>query len=246
MWLIFTVLICVAQASPLQVLIDPGHGGRDHGTTKNGVQESDITLSVSRQLADLLRKDKRFKVTLTRDQDQALSLSQRSNLAQIHHADLFLSIHVNSSPEPHAKGAEFYFQNQLAADEESMLLAHREEDLENGNASKKTYDFVDKSHYPAEVSAIVADLLDGDRIWRSSQLTKALKQNWRGTRKNKVTNSVRQAPFFVLSNMLTPSALVELGFLTNSEDFRELTSTEAQKRMAQDLYRGLVQYRGNN
>jgi N-acetylmuramoyl-L-alanine amidase len=87
----------------------------------------------------------------------------------------------------------------------------------------------------------VADLLDGDRIWRSSQLSKSLKLSWRGTHK-RTRNSIRQAPFYVLSQVTIPSALVELGFLTNSHDFRQLTNEVAQNKMAEDLYRGLIRY----
>ena len=79
-------------------------------------------------------------------------------------------------------------------------------------------------------------------MWRSSHIVKSLKTNWRGFRKGR-SNSVRQAPFFVLSQMTTPSALVELGFLTNSEDFSDLTNEERLKGMAEDLYRGLVSYK---
>lgn len=231
-----------AQAAPLTVMIDAGHGGKDHGTTRAQVRESDITLSVAKRLHDLLAKDKNFRPRLTRDSDRRLSLAERSRLAKESKADVFISVHVNSNPEPRAKGAEFYFQNQLPPDEESMYLAHKENEAEATGMAPQAYDFVAKSSYSPEVGAIVTDLLDSDRILRSSQLTKALKSSWRGTRKNQ-KNSVRQAPFFVLSQMQTPSALVELGFLTNNEDFRDLTDSKVQAKMAEDLYRGLIQYR---
>lgn len=222
-------------------MIDPGHGGKDHGTMRAAIKESEITLAVSRQLFELLRKDKRFKARLTRDDDRRLSLSTRARLAREHKADVFVSVHVNSNPDPKARGAEFYFQNQLPPDEESMFLAHRENEID-GADEQATYEFVAKSNYPPEVAAIVTDLLDSDRILRSSQLSTALKTSWRANRKGK-SNSVRQAPFYVLSQMQTPSALVELGFLTNNEDYAELTNPSAQAKMAEDLYRGLIQYR---
>ena len=230
----------LAFAAPLHVLIDPGHGGRDHGTVKESITEADITLSVARQLHRLLAKDKRFRAELTRDQDRTLLLGTRARIAKESHADIFLSIHVNSSPEARARGAEFYFQNQLPPDEESMFLAHKENEAAEGNEVKQTYDFVDHSAYPQEVTAIVSDLLDSERVRRSSQLSTALKSSWRGGNRKTKSNSIRQAPFYVLNQMATPSALVELGFLTNNEDARELTSASTQARMAEDLYRGLI------
>jgi N-acetylmuramoyl-L-alanine amidase len=230
-----------ATATPTRVLIDPGHGGADDGTVKNHVREADITLTVARKLLALLQHDKSFHASLTRVSDERLSLPARTQLAKDSHADIFLSIHVNSSPDPKAKGAEFYFQNQLPPDEESMFLAHREDALDNGADGPQTYDFVARRHYPSEVAAIVTDLLDSDRIRRSSVLSKDLKLSWRGNHKSQ-SNSVRQAPFYVLSRTLTPAALVELGFLTNADDYRELTDGRAQDRMARDLYRGLLRY----
>lgn len=224
----------------LHVLLDPGHGGRDHGTTKDGIHEADITLSVSQRLFAHLQKDSRFQVELTRDEDRSLKLNERSKMAKDSHADLFLSIHVNSSPDTHARGAEFYFQNQLPPDEESMFLAHRENDAGESD-SKQTYDFTEKNSYPSDVNAILTDLLDSDRILRSSQLTKTLKLAWRGTRKGQ-SHTLRQAPFHVLSQICTPSALVELGFLTNREDFKMLTDPRLQEQMAEDLYQGLIHY----
>src|SRR4051812_12810961 len=92
-------------ASTLTVMIDPGHGGRDHGAVKNGIYESYITLAVSRQLRDLLKKDRRFQVILSREEDESVSLYRRAVLAKNKKADIFLSIHVNSSPDLRAKGA---------------------------------------------------------------------------------------------------------------------------------------------
>jgi N-acetylmuramoyl-L-alanine amidase len=168
-------------------------------------------------------------------------LNDRAKLAKTKKADLFVSIHVNSNPDNKAHGAEFYFQNQLPPDEESMLLAHQE-NSEDAGSGPVPYDFLEKTSYPSEVDSIVADLLDNDRVMRSSQLSKTLKLEWRGSKKSK-NNSVRQAPFYVLSRITTPSTLVELGFLTNPSDLKELTNPQAQKRMAEDLYRGLIAYK---
>lgn len=248
--LLFSLPMLSHAATPLAVMLDPGHGGRDRGACRAQVQESEITLKVALKLKEKLQRDKRFKVFMTRQTDEKVTLSGRTQRA-LQALDekaraqgaIFLSVHVNSSPDAHARGAEFYFQNQLPPDEDSMYLAHQENEREEGEGNvTRNYDFVEHAGLPTEVSTIVTDLLDGDRVLKSSQLSKALKRNWHGSKKSK-TNSVRQAPFFVLSQLTIPSSLVELGFLTNGDDARDLVNPAAQERMADDLYRGLIEYK---
>ncbi len=230
-----------ALASPLKVLIDPGHGGRDQGAVRGSVIEAEITLAVAKQLDRRLQADKRFRSSLTRTQDHFLSLSDRALLAKTSQADIFVSIHVNANPNSRARGAEFYFQNQLAPDEESMRMAHIE-NSSDGEPPIFNYPYLEKSKYPADVQAILTDLLDTDRILRSSQLSKALKIGWTRTRKNRLA-AIRQAPFYVLSEIKIPSTLVELGFISNPEELKELTQTHVQRQMAEDLHQGLVNYK---
>lgn len=243
-WISLLLWCSSVWSKPLTVIVDPGHGGRDKGATRKNVLESDITLKVGQHLYELLKKDRMFKPILSRSTASGLSLSDRAHLAKNSRADLLLSIHVNSNPDPRARGAEFYFQNQLEPDEESMYLAHKENSAEDAPSGKEppTYEFLDRHPYSPDVASIVTDLLNGDRVWRSSKLVKALKTHWRGFRKGR-SNAVRQAPFFVLSQMTAPSALVELGFLTNNEDFADLTNDAKLKLMAEDLYRGLKAYK---
>lgn len=244
-WIFLVLFSSLASAKPLTVVVDPGHGGRDRGATRKNVFEADITLKVGQHLFELLKKDRQFRPILSRASTNGLSLSDRAHIAKKTQADLLLSIHVNSNPDPRARGAEFYFQNQLEPDEESMFLAHKENSFEEEAPTGKeapTYDFLDQNRLSPDVASIVTDLLNGDRVWRSSHIVKALKSNWRGFRKGR-TNAVRQAPFFVLSQMTAPSALVELGFLTNNEDFADLTNDAKLRSMAEDLYRGLKAYK---
>lgn len=232
-----------AWSAPLSILIDPGHGGRDRGTTKQETHEAQITLEVANDLRALLQKNPAFQVRMTRATDMTVSLNERSRLAKAHDADLFVSIHVNSSPDSHARGAEFYFQNQLPPDEESMYLAHQEEQLEVGGSNQPlVYPMLDPSPYSTEVTAILKDLLDGSRVQRSSDLIRALRSHWTGPHKSQ-SSGIHQAPFHVLSQMHIPSVLVELGFLTNARDYQLLVNSTEQKKMAADIYRGLVAYK---
>ena len=237
---LFCLASAVAPAAPLRVMLDPGHGGRDHGAVSAAGDEAAVTLDVVRRLGELLKTDRRFRVEQTRTENALVALPARARRAHAWNADLFLSVHVNSSPDPRAHGAEFYFRSLRAADEESAFLAHRENDA--GPIG------TDEPPRPAaldglsgEIGAIVGDLLDTERVLRSSRLSKWLKTSWSGPRKGEL-DSVRQAPFFVLNQVNAPSALVELGFLTNAADARRLTSSGGRQAMARDLYRGLQRY----
>ena len=142
-------LATAATAKPLLVMLDPGHGGRDRGTTRGPAFESEITLAVSHELQEMLRQDRRFQLLTTRPTDQTVTLSQRAPLTNRKRAKIFLSIHVNSSPDPRARGAEFYFQNQLPPDEESMFLAHQENVAEAGDSNApQTYECFVAKTYP--------------------------------------------------------------------------------------------------
>lgn len=110
---------------PLRVLVDPGHGGQDAGAMRGDIKEADITLKLAQKLKSVL-EERGFKVTLTRDRDATVSLENRAQVANNGEHDLLLSLHLNSSPDSRAKGKEFYFQNQLPVDEESMFLASQE------------------------------------------------------------------------------------------------------------------------
>jgi N-acetylmuramoyl-L-alanine amidase len=237
--LLFSLSFFVSQPGwSLHVVIDPGHGGVDQGTTRNEIKEAETSLDVAKRLVTKLKRNPAFRVTLTRAEDRQLSLAERVRIAEQAGGDLYLSIHLNSSPDTKAKGAEFYFQNQLATDEEAMFLAHRENAAPAPGNERGTYPVL-KDTKPA-VRAILEDLLDTDRINQSSRLAKFLKSNWLGHRK---TSSIHQAPFFVVSEVHMPATLVELGFVTNSEDYKALTDDEYLNRAAQSLYDGLKEYK---
>lgn len=227
-------------ATPLKVVIDPGHGGKDHGAVLEEHKESIITLQVSEKLAERLKSDSRFQTALTRTTDEFLSLSQRVERADQAAGDLFLSIHVNWSADPRAHGLEVYFQNQLPPDEESMFLANRENQHEGSHKLVERMPAVVSKLKP-EVQLIVQDLFRNQRILASSQLAKTLKHEWRGLGKSK-SLSIRQAPFFVISNLNIPSVLVEIGFLSNANEGPQLIQDNYQAAIAQSLHQGLIQY----
>ncbi len=230
----------------LSVIVDPGHGGHDGGATRGQHKESEIVLKISEHLQSLLKKDPRFHVSLTRSDNEFVPLSQRARQANTSNADLFVSIHVNSSPDVHAKGLEVYIQNQLPPDEESMYLANLEHEGYHDEDSNFTRDELQglkvTEQASPEVKNILKDMIRGHRIRESAALSKEIYKKWRGSKKSK-QNSILQAPFFVVSNVNMPSALVELGFVSNEDDAKNLNNPVHQKEMAESLYASLVAYK---
>lgn len=229
-----------ALSAPLHIVIDPGHGGHDDGAVRGKIREATIALNVSKKLAVHLNSDSRFKVTLTRDNDHALTLPERKKVGKALKADLFLSIHVNSSSDPRAQGVEFYFQNQMPADEEAMFLASREnESISDAEGELRAERVTQKG----DVAHIIEDLKRNYRASASNELSKLLLENWENGKNRHNRRPIRQAPFFVVSETSMPAVLVELGFVTNSHDVKKLTSEEHQDGMARNLYEGLVQFK---
>jgi len=233
---LFSGAVAAAAPVPFKVMIDPGHGGIDTGAVSGAVRESDIALKVALALRDRLKADSRFTAFLTRERDQALSLPERVRRADQSEADLFLSIHANASPDPRAKGVEFYFQNQLPPDEEALFLAatenkieKRDEDPDKSAEGKKEND----------VAAIVEDLKRQQRTQTSFRATRAFADIWRAGSKIDA-HTIRQAPFYVISKSDRPAVLVEVGFVTHPTEGPRLGQKSEQIRLAENIYRGLV------
>lgn len=230
-------------SSPLHVIIDPGHGGSDSGAVQGKAREAEIALKVGRELKNFLEKDSDFSVSMTRDTDHNLSLQERVQIAQKNKADLFLSIHANSSPDKRAHGIELYFQNHLPADEETLYLAANENQL-----LKTAEAHTDNASDPTkknDVISIIEDLKRQDRMSSSLKLSRSLLHSWNSSQRSE-TNVIRQAPFFVVSRVQIPSVLIELGFITHPKESEKLITPSYQREVAQKIYEGLRQYRLQN
>ncbi len=235
----FAVFLLLVFSSPLShgyhIVIDPGHGGSDRGATNRSTNESELTLKMTHKLVRGLR-NKGFKVTLTRKGNQNLSLQARVEIANSVKADLLVSIHANSSVDKRAKGAEFYFQNQLDADEESMFLASRE----NQNSKPALINSDDK--HSSTIDHILGDMKRTYNIYLSSELSKKLALNWKGQKKSKL-NLIKQAPFYVIKNSNMPSVLVELGYLSHNFESKKLTQSKYQNIMVSSIIKAIVDYK---
>ncbi len=223
-----------------RVMIDPGHGGHDPGTVnrRTGAREKDIVLAVSRYLAEELERREGVKAQLTRDDDRFIPLKQRPKMARGQNADLFLSVHVNAEPGrgTTARGFETYYLAP-ARNDESARVARLENsvlELEGEDAIGAGDDGIDK---------IVAMITrDGNRDV-SGRLGGFVQDALRGTTTGP-DRGVKPGPFWVLVGATghMPAVLVELGFITNSDDEKRLTSKTWQKETAKALADAVERY----
>lgn len=247
-WLLVLALCFVASSAQatLHIVLDPGHGGVDTGATRGAIRESHLALDVAKRLAERLRKAGQFTVTLTRESDITLTLPERAAIAKRVGADLFLSIHANASEDPRAHGVEFWFQNQLPADEESLFLVSRENQTHDAKgrplASTSSVAPAEPPSPKRDVARILEDLHRNHRISTSRDLSRDLLSAWHSESRRKNKNAIRQAPFFVVSEVHVPSVLVELGFVSHENEGRRLSDPSHQDLMARSLFDGITEF----
>lgn len=211
------------------IVLDAGHGGRDPGAIgRSGTREKDITLAVCHAIRDHLAGTP-HAVILTRERDTSLSLAERVEIAQRHHADLFVSIHADAAPNPRARGLSAYTLSEEASDSLAKAVAEQE------NAVDDLYG-MDFSDTDAGTAAILLDLAlriareDSRRAQR--KIVEGVAGDW-----HLLDNPRRSANFAVLRSGEVPSVLVETGFLTNPDDERLLSDPSARRRVAAALAR---------
>ncbi|MBU0989249.1 MAG: N-acetylmuramoyl-L-alanine amidase, partial [Proteobacteria bacterium] len=215
-----------------RIVIDPGHGGKDPGCRIRGrYKEKDITLGIAKFLAEELRKKIGCEVFLTRDGDTFLSLEQRTAIANIKKADLFISLHVNAHKSSRIHGLETYFLN-MATDKSAIMVAARENATSEKNIS--------------DLQAILNDLLLNTKIHESSRLAHNVQNGMvteaKGWHKSIRSLGVKQAPFYVLIGAEMPAILVEVGFLTNRTEAKRLLTEKYQETLAQGICTGIGSY----
>ncbi len=220
---------------PVRVVIDPGHGGKDPGTVgPKGLEEKEVVLDVARRLHHLLSKRDPIEPLLTRTDDRFVSLQERTAFAQQRDADLFVSIHVNSSPKRHTKGLEVYVLGH-ASDADAGATAARENDEPGaGTPDLNTL-----------IQTMLGDLSSSRREEQSLELADALRRSvihkTQG-RYDLVDLGIKRAPFYVLLHTGVPSILSELAFLSNPEDASRLRRPEFRQLIAEALAAGIGAY----
>jgi N-acetylmuramoyl-L-alanine amidase len=228
-------LTAKAVARPHLVVLDPGHGGVDPGAIGfSGAYEKDIALATAREVARLLEATKRYRVLLTRNDDDFVALQDRVALAHAASGELFLSIHADALPNAGTLGASVYTLSEKASDREAAELAARENkaDLIAG---------IDLSRHEPVVSEILFDLARRQTNNLSIRLARELVVEL-GHDVRLLDNSHRSAGFAVLKAPDIPSALVELGCLSNKEEDRLLREPFYQRKLAVSLVRSINDY----
>lgn len=215
-----------------RIVLDPGHGGKDPGAMANGLKEKDIVLNLAKELKPLLEEEVGCEVVLTRDTDTFISLEERTAIANTQNADLFISLHINAHPSSKVRGLETYYLN-LSTNDEAMRVAAME------NATSK--------HQISDLEEILADILQNTKINESSRLAQQVHNTIIAglpiQHKATVHNlGVKQAPFYVLIGAQMPAILIEIAFISNKEDAKNLKSEQFLTALAKEISSGIQSY----
>ena len=218
-----------------RIVVDAGHGGHDSGTLgPDGIQEKDVVLDVALRLGRLLKQRLGADVIYTRDDDTFIPLETRTAIANKAQADLFISVHANSSPDPAARGVETYYLN-FTTSADALEVAARE------NAVS------DESIH--QLSDLVKKIALQDKINESREFAADVQQSmYAGLEEGNTglkDRGVKKAPFVVLIGANMPSILAEISFLTNPNDAHQLRDGAYRQRIAESLYRGVARYVGS-
>lgn len=216
-----------------RIVIDPGHGGHDTGTIgPHGLMEKDLCLDVALRLGhEIEEKLPGAEVIYTRKDDTFIPLEERTAIANEAKADLFISVHANSSHDAAARGIETYYLN-FATSEESMAVAARE----NALAQSSLHDLQD----------IIKKIARNEKVEESKELASdiqdSLTHRLQLVSQDERNRGVKKAPFVVLIGANMPSVLSEISFISNPSDEKLLKKTDQRQRVADGLYRGIASY----
>lgn len=217
------------------IVLDPGHGGKDPGAIGySGVYEKNITLAMGKELKEMLEKSGKYKVYLTRSTDIFIPLRDRVKIARKHNADLFMSIHADSTTNRSAKGLSVYTLSETASDKEAAALAERE----NKADVIAGLNLVEHSR---EVSDILINLAQRESMNRSSEFASFMVQEMKNS-VQLVDNTHRFAGFAVLKAPDVPSVLLEMGYLSNSQEERLLKQQTYRKKLSAATVRAVDRY----
>ena len=215
------------------IVIDPGHGGRDYGAPGyyKGIHEKKIALALAKKLAQKIRTELACNVFLTRETDKYLTLEERTAIANTKNADLFISIHTNSAKDRRAFGLETFFLN-LATDDEAIRVAA----FENATSEKNISD----------LQTILTDLMQNAKINESSRLAahvqSELFQYLKKSYSKIKSKGVKQAPFYVLLGAQMPAILIETSFISNPRECKRLTDIHYQDKLCEGIVNGIREY----
>lgn len=215
-----------------KIVIDPGHGGGDTGTVgPDGLEEKDLVLDVSLRLGRLLASRLGAEVIFTRTDDTFIPLEDRTAIANREGADLFVSVHANSSRDPDARGTETYYLN-FTSSPDALEVAARE----NAVSEKSIHELQD----------LVKKIALKEKIEESQEFAtdveSALHSGLSAKNPGLRDRGVKKAPFIVLIGAHMPSILAEISFVSNPADERRLKTADYRQKIGESLYRGIARY----
>ncbi|MAJ82389.1 MAG: hypothetical protein CMF41_05680 [Legionellales bacterium] len=218
------------QHKPFTVVIDPGHGGHDPGITYSNLKEKDIALQFSKLLAlELHKKSIPIVTKLTRNKDQFIPLADRPWFAIKHHADLFLSIHVDGSDNQTARGLSIFTLAERGATSKVALRLARKE---NTVFSRPTSNIIE--NFERDIGYYQSHKIGNSLIDRLKQSVSLH------------TNQLESANFIVLKSLKIPSCLIELGFISNEKDRQLFKKPLYQKFLAAEISSEIANYFEHN
>lgn len=228
------------RAGIAKVVLDAGHGGKDPGTVYQGYREKDITLSVALRLGALIRENHpEVQVIYTRKTDVLIPLDERGNIANKAGADLFISIHVNGARNSAASGTETFV---MGVDKSggNLEIAMKENDV---ITYEKDYTTSYEGYKPGDAeSFIIFSLMQYSYEAQSLNFANQVQKQY--VKNSALANrGVKQAGFLVLWRTSMPSVLTELGFLSNPDDRKILTTANGQEKLARSLFNAFSEYK---
>jgi N-acetylmuramoyl-L-alanine amidase len=217
-----------------RIVVDAGHGGHDTGTIgPNGLLEKDLVLDVAMRLGKLLQRNLESEVIYTREDDTFVPLETRTAIANKVQADLFISVHANSSRDSAARGIETYYLN-FTSNADALDVAARE----NAVSEKSIHELQD----------LVKKIALKDKIEESREFAADVESSMHDSLVLKnpglKDRGVKKAPFIVLIGANMPSILSEISFVSNPEDEKKLRTPEYRQKIAEALYKGVAKYVG--
>ena len=226
------------------VVLDAGHGGSDHGANRTysdigRIAEKDVTLALVLKIGRMLEKNKDFKVIYTRKIDEFPSLSDRTNLANRSKADLFVSVHCNSSVRPTAYGTETFVQGPDQNDT-NLEVAKRENDvIFLDEKDKQTFG----SYDARSPESLIALKLQQSKYLESSLLLGGLVEGNFVNKDKRSSRGVWQKNLHVLRMNAMPSVLIETGFINHPEESHYLASEKGQEEISESIYQAIIDYK---
>lgn len=224
----------VLPLSVTRVVIDAGHGGKEHGAiSDSGVSEKDITLDIALRLSRLMENTP-FDVIMTRQTDQTIPLEQRVAFANSNNADLFVSIHVNWMEPREIRPLETYYVG--ASTDSAVLKLASVENRDSGYSLSEYRRLLDKIYLDTrrDESRLLAKNINTELYQALSQINPQLENR-----------GVKMAPFAVLVGTQMPAVLAEVSCLSNEDDVKLLTNSDYREKIAEALLRGIRSYANN-